>query len=92
MIVKISLSKTKHDQAANASARRAQLDQIVEQFQATLFHYDEGLMMGDQALAGALWCHLFSKDCNDPERIECIIHYIRKQVLYILPRLHGIYL
>ncbi|CAL4085870.1 unnamed protein product, partial [Meganyctiphanes norvegica] len=66
--------------ASNASARRAQVDQLVEQFQATLFHYDEGLMIDDKALAGALWCHLFSKDCNDPERVECVIHYIRKQI------------
>merc|ERR1712168_938228 len=66
--------------ASNASARRAQVDQILEQFQATLFHYDEGLMIDDKALAGALWCHLFSKDCIDPERIECVLQYIRKQI------------
>jgi len=66
--------------ASNASARRAQVDQILEQFQATLFHYDEGLMIDDKALAGALWCHLFSKDLNDPERLECVLQYIRKQI------------
>lgn len=31
-------------------------------------------------LASALWRRLFSRQCSDPERLECVIHFIRQQV------------
>lgn len=37
-------------------------------------------MTDDCVLASALWRRLFSKQCGDPERLECVIHFIRRQV------------
>ena len=51
-----------------------------EQFQAALIGYDEGLLLDDKVLAGALWRRFFQRNCKDPEHLERLVHYIRKQV------------
>lgn len=53
---------------------------IGSSFQAALFAYDEGILSNDRVLASALWRHLFSKDCDDPERLECVVNFVRRQV------------
>lgn len=57
------------------------METINSSFQAALFGYDEALIEDDRVLAGALWRRLFSKKCDDPERLECCVHYVRKQVI-----------
>ncbi|PSN33257.1 Ubiquinol-cytochrome-c reductase complex assembly factor 1 [Blattella germanica] len=61
-------------------AVRLQLTEMSEQFQAALISYDEGLLRDDKVLAGALWRRFFQRNCNEPEHIERLIHYIRQQV------------
>lgn len=66
--------------AASLSIRKEQMEAINSSFQAALFGYDEALIEDDRVLAGALWRRLFSKKCEDPERLECCVHYVRKQI------------
>ncbi|KAK7065296.1 Ubiquinol-cytochrome-c reductase complex assembly factor 1 [Halocaridina rubra] len=72
----------------SASACNEQIQEIVGSFQTALFTYDEGLLGDDKALASALWRRLFSRNCSDPERIECCVHYVRMQIANLdsLPR------
>ncbi|XP_042862636.1 ubiquinol-cytochrome-c reductase complex assembly factor 1-like [Penaeus japonicus] len=65
--------------AASLSIRKEQMEAINSSFQAALFGYDEALIEDDRVLAGALWRRLFSKKCEDPERLECCVQYVRKQ-------------
>ncbi|XP_076065610.1 ubiquinol-cytochrome c reductase complex assembly factor 1 [Oratosquilla oratoria] len=66
--------------AASLSIRKEQINQLVQQFQASLFAYDEGILSNDKVLAGALWRRLFNMECSDPERLECCVSYVRKQI------------
>lgn len=72
-------------QAVNPSILRGQLSELSEQFQAAIISYDEGLLTNDKVLAAAVWRIFFEKSCDSPEQIECIVKYIRKQVLIINP-------
>jgi cytochrome b pre-mRNA-processing protein 3 len=67
-------------QPANPSVVRAQVHELSQQFQAALIGYDEGLQSDDKVLAGAVWRVFLQRDCKEPENIECLVHYIRKQV------------
>lgn len=66
--------------ATSVSIRQQQIQTLGSSFQATIFSYDEGLMTNDCVLASALWRRLFSKECSDPERLECCINFIRRQM------------
>lgn len=66
--------------AATLSVRQEQIQNLGSSFQAALFSYDEGLMTSDCVLASALWRRLFARQCDDPERLECVIHFIRRQM------------
>lgn len=50
-----------------------------EQFQYALIGYDEGLE-SDMILAAAIWRRIFERQCDDPELIEKLVIYVRKQV------------
>lgn len=54
------------------------------QFNAALIDYDEGILSEDKVLAGALWRIFFCSECNDPEQLETLLTYVRKQVKYFL--------
>lgn len=66
--------------AANPGLTKEQISEMCEQFQAAIIGYDEGLLMDDKVLAGAVWRRFFEKNCNNPEAVECIVKYIRKQI------------
>nr|XP_045597589.1 ubiquinol-cytochrome-c reductase complex assembly factor 1-like [Procambarus clarkii] len=66
------------------SVRQEQMQSIGSSFQAALFAYDEGLMSDDRVLASALWRRLFSRNCKDPETLECCVQFVRKQVEYLI--------
>ncbi|GLH11754.1 Protein of unknown function [Gryllus bimaculatus] len=59
---------------------REQMNILSEQFQAAIIGYDEGLLSEDRELAGAIWRRFFRQECSDPEQIECLVKYVRKQV------------
>lgn len=40
----------------------------------------QGLMDADRVLAGALWRGVFEGQCDDIEKLELLVQYVRKQV------------
>ncbi|XP_058066640.1 ubiquinol-cytochrome-c reductase complex assembly factor 1 [Anopheles bellator] len=63
----------------NPSVVRPQIQQLSEQFQAALISYDEGLSYDDKALAAALWRRFLGGRCEDYQRLELLVEYVRKQ-------------
>lgn len=63
-----------------SSVKRKQIDDLSGQFNAAVIAYDEGLLTDDKVLAGALWGTFFNLENNNPEAIERLIIYIRKQI------------
>jgi cytochrome b pre-mRNA-processing protein 3 len=56
------------------------LSKMVEQFNAALFGYDEGLLSNDSVLAAALWRNLFVRRDIEPEQLADMVEYVRQQV------------
>lgn len=56
------------------------MEELGYQFNAAIIGYDEGLNGNDQALAGAIWRTILEMKCDDPEVVEKMIIYIRKNV------------
>uniref|UniRef100_A0A182SUE4 Ubiquinol-cytochrome c chaperone domain-containing protein n=1 Tax=Anopheles maculatus TaxID=74869 RepID=A0A182SUE4_9DIPT len=64
----------------NPSVVRPQIQQLSEQFQAALISYDEGISYDDKALAAALWRRFLGGRCDDYEKLELLVGYVRRQV------------
>ncbi|XP_076633536.1 ubiquinol-cytochrome c reductase complex assembly factor 1 isoform X2 [Colletes latitarsis] len=60
--------------------KRQQMCTISAQFNAAMIGYDEGILSDDKVLAGALWTRFFGLECNNPEHIEKLLIYTRKQI------------
>ncbi|XP_076234539.1 ubiquinol-cytochrome c reductase complex assembly factor 1 [Calliopsis andreniformis] len=60
--------------------KKKQLMDLSGQFNAALIDYDEGILSEDRVLAGALWRRFFCSECNNPEQIERLLIYVRKQI------------
>ncbi|XP_023725594.1 ubiquinol-cytochrome-c reductase complex assembly factor 1 isoform X1 [Cryptotermes secundus] len=76
-------TRAKKLEPGNSPAVKAQIHELSQQFQAAIIAYDEGLLSKDTVLAGAVWRTFLQQDCNDPENVECLVHYIRKQVKFL---------
>jgi len=77
-----------------ASLRSKYIAEISEQFQASLFVYDEGIVGNDIQLANALWRRFFlsMRDVDegseegklpDPEKLELLVRYVRRTASYL---------
>lgn len=64
----------------SARVKRNQISDISQQFNAAVIAYDEGMLSDDKVLAGALWRRYFCSECNNPEHIEKLLIYVRKQM------------
>lgn len=62
--------------------RNQQIRELSEQFNAAVIGYDEGIQSNDRVLAGALWRRFFHLECNNPEHVESLVIYVRKQVSF----------
>lgn len=62
------------------SIKRKQFKQLTLQFNAAIIAYDEGILSDDKVLAGALWRTFFNSSCSNPEQLEKLVHYVRKNV------------
>ncbi|XP_015190358.1 PREDICTED: ubiquinol-cytochrome-c reductase complex assembly factor 1 [Polistes dominula] len=67
----------------SSSIRRKQIEDLSHQFNAAILAYDEGIMSDDKVLASALWGTFFNLECNNPEHIEKLVIYVRKQINYL---------
>ncbi|XP_025089754.1 ubiquinol-cytochrome-c reductase complex assembly factor 1-like [Pomacea canaliculata] len=70
--------------AISLTSRSDGIQELAGVFKASLFAYDEGLLGDDKELAAAVWRILFEmrKDI-DPQKLELVVHYIRKQVAHL---------
>lgn len=62
-----------------SNIKRTQIMEMSDQFNAAIIDYDEGILSDDKTLAGALWRTFFCLECNDPEQLEKLLIYVRKQ-------------
>lgn len=69
--------------------KRRQIMDLSYQFNAAILGYDEGILSDDKVLAGTLWRRYFVSQCNNPEHIEKLLIYVRKQVMTYL--FHNIF-
>ncbi|KMQ93488.1 ubiquinol-cytochrome c reductase complex chaperone cbp3-like protein [Lasius niger] len=60
--------------------KNKQIKELSEQFNAAIIGYDEGIQSDDKVLAGALWRRFFYLECNNPEHVETLLIYVRKQI------------
>jgi len=77
--------RSKKLEGALSSARRAQIVELNEQFQASLLSYDEGLLGNDKILAGALW-RRFQRGKNPKNDEELLKQIIALEMLVIYVR------
>merc|ERR1719342_1181405 len=76
----------------SSSTRSKHIASVAEEFQASLFIYDEGLLGNDLQLANALWRRFFlsmyeleddSTPAPDPEKLLMLVRYVRKVANYL---------
>lgn len=67
-----------------AKTKKRQIAELSYQFNAAIIGYDEGIMSDDKVLASALWRRFFCLECNNPEHLEKLLIYVRKQVIKTL--------
>ncbi|KAM9813395.1 ubiquinol-cytochrome c reductase complex assembly factor 1 [Neosynchiropus ocellatus] len=67
----------------DAVHRKEALKAMTETFYAAIFGYDEGILSDDSVLAAALWRNLFNCQCSDPQQLELMVQYVRKQMQFI---------
>lgn len=61
--------------------RKRHLIVLSWQFQAAFYGYDEGTQSNDMVLAATVWRRFFGFKCEEAEKVERIVKYIRVQVL-----------
>lgn len=60
------------------------LNEWSEMFKGLILAYEEGLLLSDRVLAGAIWRNLIGdKNAIDPVDLEVMVHYIRYQVTHM---------
>ncbi|TSZ54733.1 Ubiquinol-cytochrome-c reductase complex assembly factor 1 [Bagarius yarrelli] len=67
----------------DAFQRKESMRVMTETFYAAIFGFDEGILSDDCVLAAALWRNLFNKQCEDPQQLELMVEYVRKQMQFI---------
>lgn len=63
--------------------RKESMRSMTETFYAAIFGYDEGVLSDDGVLAAALWRNIFNRQCEDPQQLERMVEYVRKQMQFI---------
>ncbi|XP_011865138.1 PREDICTED: ubiquinol-cytochrome-c reductase complex assembly factor 1 isoform X2 [Vollenhovia emeryi] len=63
-----------------AKLKNEQIQEISYQFNAAMIGYDEGISSDDKTLAAALWRRFFQLEGNNPEHLETLVVYVRKQI------------
>ena len=76
----------------SSSTRAKHIASVAEEFQASLFIYDEGLTGSDIVLANALWRRFFlsmheleegAAPLPDPEKLLLLVNYVRRVASYL---------
>ncbi|ELT98832.1 hypothetical protein CAPTEDRAFT_161929 [Capitella teleta] len=61
---------------------KSEIALLGEQFLYTAYVYDDGFMGDDKDLASALWNAFFEQEEENPEKVEKLVHFVRKQIKY----------
>ncbi|XP_025410634.1 ubiquinol-cytochrome-c reductase complex assembly factor 1 [Sipha flava] len=64
----------------SSDIRHKQITELSDQLRGALVGYDEGWLTNDMVLASMVWRRIFNQQCDDPEKIESVVRYIRKQM------------
>lgn len=72
--------RTKHLGETNRRLMKKQIQELSEQFQYSLFAYDEGITSDDKQLASTIWVQFFNKSCDDYVQVELLVKYVRANV------------
>ncbi|XP_061065115.1 ubiquinol-cytochrome c reductase complex assembly factor 1 isoform X2 [Eubalaena glacialis] len=56
---------------------------MTNNFYVAILGYDEGVLSDDRGLAAALWRTFFNQKCEDPQQLELLVEYVRKQIQYL---------
>ncbi|XP_013870750.1 ubiquinol-cytochrome c reductase complex assembly factor 1 [Austrofundulus limnaeus] len=67
----------------DAFHRKETMKTMTENFYAAMLGYDEGILSDDRVLAAALWRNLFCCQCEEPQQLELLVEYVRKQMQFI---------
>ncbi|KAF5270329.1 hypothetical protein FQR65_LT05517 [Abscondita terminalis] len=59
---------------------KPQITDLSDQLNAALIAYDEGLQSSDVILASALWRRVYQQKNVDPEHLDILVKYIRRQM------------
>ena len=82
----------------SSSTRAKHIASVAEEFQASLFIYDEGISGSDMVLANALWRRFFmcmyemeegEATLPDPEKLLLLVSYVRRVASY-LDKMDGV--
>ena len=82
----------------STSTRSKHIASVAEEFQASLFIYDEGISGSDIVLANALWRRFFlsmheiqegDTPLPDPEKLLLLVNYVRRVASY-LDKMDGV--
>ena len=82
----------------STSTRSKHIASVAEEFQASLFIYDEGISGSDIVLANALWRRFFlsmheieegGTPLPDPEKLLLLVNYVRRVASY-LDKMDGV--
>ena len=66
-----------------AKVRRKGMEDLLQQFQAAIFAYDEGHLTNDKVLAASVWRTLFMYEDVDPRHLELVVSYVRTQIEHL---------
>jgi len=81
--MQMRLKKLGKDPVMTYKDRLMAIDQYGEEYRAAILSYDEGILSDDKVLACAVWRAFFQMQCDDPEKIEKVVWYIRKQMRHL---------
>ncbi|XP_011496540.1 PREDICTED: ubiquinol-cytochrome-c reductase complex assembly factor 1 [Ceratosolen solmsi marchali] len=66
--------------ATNSTLIKSNIKLLYEQFNASIIGYDETVGSNDKFLASHIWRRFFKCNMDNPEKLEKLVYYIRKQV------------
>jgi len=86
-------TRSKKLEGVLSSARKQQVGELNEQFQAAFFAYDEGLLGSDRILAGALWRRFLMDKAAPPKQGEELLkEIVATEMLVLYVRSHYYFL
>ena len=68
------------------------MELLSEQFNASVIGYDVAILSNDALLTDHIWQRFFKCQNDNPEQLEKLLFYVRKQVCYFIHFVSYIYI